>query len=371
MKKLTKIILYSAGALALIGGTFGVVYGTSSKVRNWIAGQKSGDTTSQTSTDTKSTDSSTLADSTDKGGSSNTAGNSSSTPTSSGNIQTDYAPDLTLSNTDLVVNAWKTDVNPTGVITGVVTGSNLNTTDVVWEVDNNTILTVNPVVTKSGAPVIVTCLSYFSGTHLITARAVSNLAIVKQCNITMDDHISWAKIKQVELKRDSGSIIHKTEQTSYSDGSKAYTYFEDKIYFYNSSLYMSDYDAQAWGNPDSANTDTKALHITAAPGVYFCIGFDISTAMKTENPRFFGKLNHLVQESYCYPALTTCAPTCTKITTSVGYTSSVVYFDMVIPPAFEGGVVMFHLDTKYYAVHFDRYVAPTGISGVDPSVNVA
>jgi len=371
MKKLTKIILYSAGALALLGGTFGVAYGASSKVRNWITGQTFGNTTPQNSTDSVSTDASTPADSSGKDGTSSNRGDLSSTPTSSSDIQTDYVPELSLSNTDLIVNAWQSGVNPTGVLTGVVTGEKLNTTDVVWEVDNNTVLTVNPVVTKSGAPATVTCLSFFSGAHIVTARAVSNLAIVKTCNITIDDHVSWCKIKQIELKRDSGSIIHKTEQTSFNESSKAYTYYEDKIYFANSSLYESDYDAQALGDPDSAMTDTHALHIVAAPSAYFCIGFDLTTAMKTHNPPWFAKINRLVQSSYTYPALTTCAPICTKITTSVGYSQGIVYFDMMIPPAFEGGVVMFQIDTKYYAVHFDRYVAPTGITCVDPTVNVA
>jgi len=382
MNKVAKVLIYSAGVLALLGGTFGIVYGCSAKVRNWISGQKGGTSTSQTSSSAPASSSSAPTSETGKTSSSTSqAGTTtstetpktSSTPTSSSseNKETDYTPNLTLSNAELVVNAWAVDTAPTGTITASVAGSNLNTTDVVWESDNNTIVTVSPVVTKSGAPVTVTCKSYFSGTHTITARAVANLGVVKTCLISVDDHISWLKIKQVELKRDTGAIIHKTEQSSYSTAAKEYTYLENKLYFHNSSLYQSDSVATGWKTPQGAVSDPDSLRICASDGTYFCIGFDLSTAMKTENPAWFNRISKLDQTSYTYPALTTCAPTCSKITTTVGTVTSIIYFDMVIPTGFQGGEFVFYLDTKYYCVHFDKYVAPSAVNGVDPSVNVA
>lgn len=384
MKKVVKVLLISLGAIALVAGVSGAVYGSSSSLRNWIEKH----TTTPTVTDSSQTSSTSGpsedssqpgSSSSEHGSSSENNGSSSENPgsnTDPGSSQTpgeydDENCSISLSTNHIYLRNNSLTETESDEFSASIEG-NPSDDRLVWYPINGNILSVSKTVTESEETLTLSA-SYFNTTQYVRVAMVANPAIYEDLPVTYVNNIKSSEFISVGIYNKAGTSVQAScNCTSYEPSAKTTTWTDhDGTYFFSEKIYRPN--DRWYGNPALAMEQGCMLEVTASPGAYIDFKGRVETYKKADIPIFAPEYQFTGAD---YTTFTVSEYTDINFASSYVYYQSYadlwdIHYRLQLPLDFEGqtGTVVLKLQDWYYAIHFNAYHGVTSLNGVEENVD--
>ena len=390
MKKVVKVLLISLGAIALVAGISGAVYGSSSSLRNWIdkhTTTPSVTETSQTSSTSDSSEdssshgssSSENGSSSENNGSSSESPGSSETPGSSENPGSSDTPSdfddencsISLSTDHIYLRNNNLTLTESDEFSATIEG-NPSDNRLVWYPINGNILSVSKTITESEESLTLSA-SYFNTTQYVRVAMVANPSVYEDLSVTYVNNVKNAEIISVGIFNKSGTSVQSScTVSSYEPSARDCTWTDhDGTYFHSDKIYRSN--DRWYSNPALAMEQGCMVEVTASPGAYIDFKGRIETYKRADTPIFSPEYQF---DGSDYSTFTVSEYTDIDFASTYVYYQSYsdlwdIHYRLQLPLDFEGqtGTVVLKLQDWYYAIHFNAYHGVTGMNGVEESVD--
>jgi hypothetical protein len=356
MGKIARILLYSAGGIALVCGIAGIVYGTNNKVRTWVDDQIDQNATSSVSSAASSSSTSVGSSSTDK---STSSGNSStSTPVVAKPVT------IVIDKNDFLLDLRDSSLMPSCSMIATLGGDYGTNSSIIWEAADPTMLSFGSLRTVSGQSQTILCRKAFTITATAFAHSAADYSVIAEVKIRMYNHLSSGQIETFRALKSNNDELKGFG--CLGSGFSEYTYNPgDGNYFHMTASTVNDGKAVLDQDKQKALTDPNVLDVTASSG------FKLDIQLRCWNYSAHQVCGAQIYDwDFAHPdTLTDTELTTSKFTLNSFYQNQETYNDyyalhvrIQVNDDTQTGRYVLKYDNRYWCMNFTKYVPAASTS---------